>query len=323
MKVGSFPILFITSTRIGDAVLSSGLIRKLADEMPDARFTIAAGPLAAPLFENTPRLDALIVMEKRRHGGHWFDLWRKTRKCSWGLVVDLRGSLLSGLLKRRKRAVRYAGAGTEHKVHEAGRLLGLDLEPPPPFLYIDDQRRRRAVELTAGAGPILAMGSASNWIGKVWPIERFANAANRLLRPDGPMAGGRLMMLGGPDDVRAVDELRRVVPKDRLIDLVGQVDVLTAAACLARAGLFIGNDSGLMHLAAAAGIPTLGLFGPSDERLYGPWGDYARSLRGPRTFEQFKALDPDLSQTVRHMSDLSVDSVVEVATALLHDYHHD
>jgi ADP-heptose:LPS heptosyltransferase len=323
MSARAFPILFITSTRIGDAVLSSGLIKRLADEMPAARFTIVAGPLAAPLFENTPNLDALIVLEKHRFAGHWIALWRQVRKKHWGLIVDLRGSMISGWLKRQKRAVhRRAVESGLHKVVEAARLLGLDAVPPPPFLYVDPPRAERALELTAGAGPILAMGPAANWIGKVWPIERFANTANRLLGPDGPMSGGRLMILGGPDDVRAVDELKRVMPRDRLIDLTGQVDLLTAYACLAHARLFIGNDSGLMHLAAAAQCPTLGLFGPSDERLYGPWGPQTRALRGPRDFEQFKALDPTLSQTIRHMSDLSVDSVVEAATALLQESEH-
>ena len=115
----------------------------------------------------------------------------------------------------------------------------------------------------------------------------------------------------------SLDELRRVLPKERIIDLVGQVDLLTAYAALGHARLFIGNDSGLMHLAAAAETPTLGLFGPSDERLYGPWGKHARALRGPRSFEQFKAVDPNLNQTIRHMSDLPVVAVVEAATALL------
>ena len=77
MARGSFPILFITATRIGDAVLSSGLVRRLADEIPNARFTIVAGPAAAPLFADVPNLDRVIVFEKAKNGRHWFDLWRK------------------------------------------------------------------------------------------------------------------------------------------------------------------------------------------------------------------------------------------------------
>ena len=130
------------------------------------------------------------------------------------------------------------------------------------------------------------------------------------------------MILGGPDDVRTVEELKRSLTKGRVIDLTGQVDLLTAYACLSHARLYIGNDSGLMHLAAAAGTPTLALFGPSDERLYGPWGAHVRALRGPRSFEQFKQIDPDLSQSIRHMSDLPVDSVVEAARVLLQESDH-
>ena len=92
MAHGAFPILFITATRIGDAVLSSGLIKRLLDEIPNARFTIVAGKAAAPLFSETPRLDRIIVMEKDRNGGHWFKLWREVRHRKWGLIVDLRSA---------------------------------------------------------------------------------------------------------------------------------------------------------------------------------------------------------------------------------------
>ncbi len=59
-------ILFVTATRIGDAVLSTGLLSYLVDRFPGARLTIAAGPIAAPLFEAVPRLERLIIVEKRR-----------------------------------------------------------------------------------------------------------------------------------------------------------------------------------------------------------------------------------------------------------------
>ncbi|HWU12794.1 MAG TPA: glycosyltransferase family 9 protein, partial [Caulobacter sp.] len=122
---------------------------------------------------------------------------------------------------------------------------------------------------------------------------------------------------GGPGDGRMVEELRMASARGRYVDLTGKVDLLTAYAALKRADLFIGNDSGLMHIAAAAGVPTIGLFGPSDERRYGPWGPLTKAVRGPRSFEQFLAVDPDLSQAIRHMSDLPVTTVVKAAKALL------
>jgi ADP-heptose:LPS heptosyltransferase len=134
-----------------------------------------------------------------------------------------------------------------------------------------------------------------------------------------PFEKGRLLILGGPDDRRSAEPLRRSLPRERWIDLTGQADLLTSYACLKRARLFVGNDSGLMHMAAAAGTPTLGLFGPSDDRLYAPWGEHARVARGPRPFEQIKAKDPDLNQPVCHMLDLKVEQVLDEARALFED----
>ncbi len=312
-----FPILFITSSRIGDAVLSSGLIKALADEVPNARFTIVAGPLTAPLFAHAPRLDRVITMEKRAFGGHWWGLWRRLRHRRWGLIVDLRGSAISNVLLRQKRAVHKSGGPIEHKVIEAARLLKLEADPPAPTLHTDAETEARAAALTRGEGPILAIGPATNWVGKTWPAERFAQTARALLGPGGPLEGGRLMLLGGADDRAAGAAVRGAVAKDRLIDLTGRIDLLTAFAVLKHARLYIGGDSGLMHLAAAAGTPTLGLFGPSDERLYAPWGTATRVVRGPRSFEDIRQRDPHLDHAVCHMMDLSVPRVVAAAKALI------
>jgi ADP-heptose:LPS heptosyltransferase len=318
MTQRAFPILFITATRIGDAVLSSGLIKMLADQIPNARFTIVAGPLAAPLFAHAPGLDRVIVMEKGKGKAHWFKLWSQVRHKKWGLVVDLRGSGTALFLRREKRAIWKKTPGeVVHKVVDAARTLKLEGDPPPPHLYITPEVQALADELLGDGGPILAMGPASNWIGKIWPIERFIQTAAQLLDRDGPMAGGRLLILGGPEDSRMVEELRMATARGRCVDLTGKVDLLTAYACLKRARLFIGNDSGLMHIAAAAGTPTIGLFGPSDERRYGPWGENTLAVRGPRGFDQFLAVDPDLSQAIRHMSDLPVATVVKAAKDLL------
>ena len=314
---GSFPILFITATRIGDAVLSSGLVKRLSDEIPQARFTIVAGPAAAPLFLDVPHLDEIIVFEKSKDGGHWFKLWRQVRAAQWGLVVDMRGSAISGFLKRKRRAVFKRGSGPPvHKVIEAAQVLRMGDDPPAPYLYTSQETEDAAVDLTAGKGPILALAPSANWVGKTWPLERFAQVAIQLI-DQGPLAGGRLMVLGGPEDAHVVQALRHVVPKERFIDLVGKVDLLTTFACLKHARLFVGNDSGLMHLAATAGAPTVGLFGPSDERLYAPWGENTRVVRGPREFSQIVAVDPSFQQAICHMMDLPVDTVVAAAKDLL------
>lgn len=319
MAIRRFPILFITSSRLGDAVLSSGLIKALSDEVEDARFTIVASTLTAPLFEHVPGLSKVIVMEKRPLAAHWYDLWRQARRQHWGLIVDTRGSAISGFLRRSRRAVHAPGNTPVHKVIEAARLLKQDETPPAPYIYVSDAERARAEQITAGDGPILAVAPAANWVGKMWPMEHFAQVARTLLGTGGELAGGRLMVMGGPGDRVVAAPLLNAVPKDRRIDLIDREPLLVSYAALAKARLFIGGDSGLMHLAAAAGAPTLGLFGPSDERLYAPWGEQARTVRSARTFEEIKVRDTRLNHPVCHMMDLRVSAVVVAARKLIAD----
>jgi len=314
-----FPILYIAPSRIGDAVLSSGLIKALIEEVPHARFTIVSSALAAPLFAEVPGLGQLVVMEKRPFGAHWYSLWKRARSRRWGLIVDLRGSRISGFLMRQRRAVHKPGGPVVHKVVEAARLLKLEDQPPAPTIYTSKATEAKADAITRGEGPILAIGPATNWVGKTWPAERYTQVARALLGPGGPLTGGRLMILGGPDDKAASMAVRGAVPKERLIDLTGKADLLTAYAALKQARIYIGGDSGLMHLAAAADVPTLGLFGPSDERLYSPWGTNTRTIRGPRNFEDIRARDPQLNHAVCHMMDLTVPRVVTAAKALIAD----
>ena len=317
MAAQRFPILFITASRIGDAVLSSGLIRALSREIEGARFTIVASALTAPLFAEVPGLARIIVMEKKPLGGHWLSLWNQVRDQKWGLVVDLRGSGIAGMLHPLRRAVHKPGGPVVHKVIEAARLLKLDDDPPAPFLYTNGGTEARAMALTAGEGPILAIAPAAQWVGKTGPAERFGLAARALLGPGGPLAGGRLMVLGGPEDREIAQSLRAASPRDRYIDLVGRESLLVCYAALKHARLFIGCDSGLMHMAAAAGAPTLGLFGPSDERLYAPWGLKTRTVRGARTFAEIRTQDPQLNQAICHMMELRVEAVTTAARQLL------
>jgi ADP-heptose:LPS heptosyltransferase len=317
MTRAAFPILYIAPSRIGDAVLASGLVRTLVDQVPKARFTFVGSALTAPLFAETPGVERTIVMEKQPLAGHWLELWREVREVKWGLVVDLRGSILSGLLRRSRRAVYAKPATPAHKVVEAARLLRLEGEPPAPYLYVSDETQARSDLLTAGSGPILAIAPAAGWGGKAWPAERFAAVARTLLAPGGSLAGGRLMVLGAWRDRELAHSAAAAAPSERRIDLVGVDDLLVCYGALKHARLFIGNDSGIMHLAAAAGAPTLGLFGPSDETLYRPWGKRAASVRGPRSFADFLAIDPKLDHAVCHMTDLATAKVIQAAEALI------
>jgi ADP-heptose:LPS heptosyltransferase len=315
---GPFPILFITSNSLHEAVLTSGLIKRLYDEIDYARFTIAGGPEVEPLFREMPRCDGFIPVGKLPWGLHWLRLWVQVRGRPWGLVADTRGSRIARFLTAKKRAVLPQPSGKPlHLVQETSKILKLEDEPPAPFLFTSEETERRAETLLGQGPPILALGPGAEWVGKTWPAERFSQIAARLLGPDGQLEGGRLLIFGSEADREAAHTVRSSVPRERVIDLTGKTDLLTAYACLKRVRLFIGNDTPLMHLAAAAGAPAIGLFGPSDDRRFGPWGAKAKALRGPRSYEDFLRLDPRLDQAINHMLDLPVETVLKAAVKLI------
>src|SRR3546814_12884151 len=98
-------LLFITATRIGDAVLSTGLLGRLIEEHPGIRVTVAVGRLSAPLFAAVPGLERIVVIDKQSWNRHWLRLWRRTAFSRWDLVVDLRGSAISCLVPALRRVL--------------------------------------------------------------------------------------------------------------------------------------------------------------------------------------------------------------------------
>ncbi len=307
-------ILFVTATRIGDAVLSTGLLDHLIARHPGARLTVAAGPVAAPLFAAVPGLERTITVEKRPLSAHWLTLWSAVASRRWDIVVDLRGSALAWLLSARRRYVMAKGDGREHRVRQLARLFALD-PPPSPRLWLAPAHEHSAEALVPAGPPVLAIGPAANWRGKQWRAERFAALAQCLTAPDGPLPGARVAVFAAAHERPQAEPLLAAIAPGRAIDLIG-VDLLTAAAALRRSAMFIGNDTGLMHIAAASGTPTLGLFGPSPIDQYAPWGERTATVRTEAAWQAQFAQDFDHRTTDTLMDTLSVETAVAAAKSL-------
>ena len=311
---GRFPILYIAEADAEEAVLSSGALAHLVEAIPHATFTVVGSPASAPLFADLPRLERLIVLD-RDGRWDWIALWNQVRETNWGLVVDMRGSTLSGKLRRQKRAVKSKTLPDVHLVEQAARVLQLDEIPAPKLFVGRDAQEAADALIPPGTGPILAIGPGVDWIGKRWPSERFTKVAASLLGEGGPMAGGRLMLVGRTEDRDAAHTIRFAVSRDRVIEAQGKLDLLETAAVLRHARLFIGGDSIWTQLAVAAGVPAVGVFGPSDEALRRPWTGVA--VRGPRSLQEFIDMDPRLNQHIQHMMDLPYERVLKASKKLL------
>jgi lipopolysaccharide heptosyltransferase III len=297
-------ILFIASSRIGDAVLSTGLLDHLIRRHPQARITVVCGPISAGVFTRMPRLDRLVVIEKHRYDLHWLRLWAMAVRTRWDLVVDIRGSALAWFLLARRRAAMRIRPG--HKIAQLAKTLRLD-PPPLPVTWTEAADRARAAVLLPPGPPVIALAPTANWTGKVWPPERFAELFRRLAAGSigsligSPLGPARAAIFAGPGEREQALAAPLLAALPEAIDLSGRLSLPEAAACLARAALFVGNDSGLMHIAAAAGTPTVGLFGPTPADEYGPAGRAAVAVRSP---------------TMR-MEDLPVEAAAAAALGLL------
>jgi heptosyltransferase III len=310
-------ILFITSTRIGDAVLSTGLLDHIARTYPEARVTIVCGPLVTSLFEGYTHLEKLIKLRKQKHNKHWARLWKKVIGTRWDMVVDLRNSAVSRLIFAKKRYIFTSTIDKNlHKAEQNAAVMKLDYVPSPR-LWFTEAQKTAAAELVPDGGSVLGIGPSANWAAKTWPPQRFIDVMYALTGPNGILPGARIAVFGAPSEEIAAHQVLYAAPEERQIDVVAKGDPGTAAAALARCDFYIGNDSGLMHCAAASGVPTLGLFGPSYPHLYRPWGPKAAYVATPESFDQLIAYEGYSAKTAPClMESLSADEVTRAAQSL-------
>lgn len=162
--------------------------------------------------------------------------------------------------------------------------LGINYSPQPTTysLPLPLKQQKQAEELmtklqipTSKRLLGLHPGSAPNFLWKRWPLKRFSELAKHCIARN-----YHVLIFGGPDEARLKNKLKQWLGNDATVI---EADLLTTAAVAQHCQLFISNDSGLMHISAATDVPTLGLFGPTDEHQTGPRGKHSWSLRAPGT----------------------------------------
>ena len=308
-------ILFVTSTRIGDAILSTGLLEYLRTKNTSINVTIACGPSAAPLFYDFPGLNQIIVLDKMIWSLHWLRLWFLTIRTHWDIVIDLRNAPITYLLRRNKRYVLPRGQKQSRRVEQISSVLNLKTVVAPK-IWTSEYYDNLAKELLPAGKRILAIGPTANWQAKTWRSEYFSELIERLTSPSGILSNSFVLLLGRDDERPMIQRLLNSIPDERLVDLIGRVDLLTAYACLKRSAFYIGNDSGLMHLAAASDTPTLGLFGPTQEELYAPWGKNTAIVRTSIPYQEIFPKNFEHKTSESLMDSLTVDMVYAAAQDL-------
>lgn len=331
-------ILVLRLYFVGDVLLATPVLEALKRRFPAARLTVLVKQRAVEVLEGNPHVDEVMVYDavKHYHSPRWvLRLARELRQRHFSLAVDLTGDHRSswllfasdpgfrvglnhaglGFLLDRRIDYRSKGHVVDHLLTSV-EPLGARSSDATPRIYLSESERAEAETLLAGAGfapgtEVLALSPGANWRFRRWRPERFGELAARAAE----RTGVRSVVLGSADDAGLAGAVV-AASSGAAVSLAGRTNLRGLAAVAGRARVFVGNDSGPMHVAASVGTPVVGLFGPNTPERFGPRGAPSRILR--RDFEcspcsQRECVRPDEAC----MDAISVEEVMDATEQLL------
>ena len=256
--------------------MTTPVMTALHKKYPLAVMDIVTDARASEIFSHCPYKGDIFLKNKQAGWHGTLALVRTLRRKRYDLVVDLRTDGLTLLLRARRRLTRRGSkAAGQHAVQRhfavIGEREGITALPPTCLWLSQPEQAFAHRQLAALPGERwLALGPGARWAPKRWPAAAFRALVERL-----QAEFDAVVLLGGMEDADSCQQIagQRALP---CLNLAGKTSLLQAAAVLQRAALFVGNDSGLGHLAAACNTPTLTVFGPGDPARYHPWQPRAR-----------------------------------------------
>ncbi|MFY9270200.1 MAG: lipopolysaccharide heptosyltransferase II [Candidatus Manganitrophaceae bacterium] len=339
-------ILLRAPNWIGDAVMAIPAISTLRACFPESRITLLAKPPVAALFEHHPDIDRLLIYESSgRHAGlgGFFRLVRTVREGRFDLAFLLQNAFEAALIAAAAgipERVGYAADGRrflltkalskkEAPLHQREaylRLIGLVRKAPSedgrseegdrfqvsesaPYLVITEKEQEAAADLLLAEGvvrwePVIGINpGAAYGSAKRWAPERFAAVADRLAE----QYRAKIVLFGGPGEVSIAEEIQRNMASPAVV-LAGKMSVRMMMALIARCRLFITNDSGPMHVAAALGVPLVAVFGPTNPDATGPAGKENRIVQNKVDCAPCRHRECPIDH--RCMEGISVDAVI-------------
>jgi heptosyltransferase-3 len=273
-------LLFVSLSNIGDAVLTTPALEALHQRFPNHVIDLVCDQRSAQIFEYCPYRGEVFIKDKRSGWRSLIGLIKDLRQRRYLVMVDLRTDGLTYLLRGKRRLTRRGidriglHAVEQHYGVVAPLLNGGEI--PDTRVWLSDEERRAAAGWLGDlpSGRWLGLGPGANFPGKIWPAAHFRDLVEMLRDRFAGVA-----ILGGVDDSAVGPALAEQLDVPSIM-LCGRTTLLQAAAVLECMTAFVGNDSGLGHIASAVGTPTLTLFGIGHPERYRPWGQRAAYLVG-------------------------------------------
>ncbi|MBU0480670.1 MAG: lipopolysaccharide heptosyltransferase II [Proteobacteria bacterium] len=295
-------ILIRSTNWIGDAIMTTPAVRTIRENYPEAMISILAYPWVADIFRNCPHVDEVIIFDKKGVHQGLQGLWRlagELRSRRFDLAILLQNAfeaafitLLAGIPARagyirdgRRLLLNYPVAIRPevrklHQVHYYQWLcrdLGMTAGPDELFLQVSSEAAQWAADFVAGAGtrPVIGLNpGAAYGPAKCWPVERYGELAAVLTEKYNAV----IPVFGTGADQTTAETIRSFAP-EHVIDLAGKTSLGEAMALIASCDVFVTNDSGLMHVAAAQKTPLVAIFGSTDPVATGPFAEDVLIIR--------------------------------------------
>ena len=304
-------ILVRATNWVGDAVMSLPALRAIRARWPEAEIAVLARPWVADLYRDQECADRLLVYDSGgRHGGVFGRerLIRELRAERFDVAVLLQNAFEAAWLAWRARIPERIGYARDRRSWLLTRAVAVpqrdELHRHESYYYLEflrrvgwihrlpavdaimlrvsDDARRRAEErlVASGARPgvtriALAPGAAYG-SAKCWLPERYAALADSLIGA----GDADVIIFGAPQEREMAERIARSMER-RAINLAGATSIGELPALLRACRLFVGNDSGAMHVAAAVGLPVVGIFGPTDPEATRPATPLFTLIREP------------------------------------------
>lgn len=299
-------ILVLRYRFIGDTILTVPFLRNLRYAEPDAWIAWVVAPGSAEVVSGIPYVDELIywdpvTIHADSKGTHRtlsakLDYIITLRKTEYDKVYVLKRSLSSAIMAFLSGAKERIGFDTEgrgflltkkipyrHDRHEVQNFLdilridGVPVEDDYLESWESPEEGADAEKLLSETGvssedKLLVIHPFASMLGKCWAMENYAVLAMMMVN-----AGYRPAIVGAPADQKILESYLYLFPKET-INLVGRCRLRVTMALLRRSQIYVGNDSGVMHLAAAVGLPLVAIFGPTSPERFGPWGNRVKVL---------------------------------------------
>jgi len=306
MHTGRIRRLLVRSTNwIGDAVMTTPAVRSIRRNFPGARITLLAKPWVLPVFAHSPHVDGFLVYDVQgRHrglAGRW-RLVNDIRRGRFDAVILLQNAFEAALITAAAGIPVRIGFDTDGRAllltHPVRRPVGIRQRHQTDYylqilrgvgLVAGDSRlelplaeadRQQAARRLADEGldpnlPLVGLNpSATFGPAKQWPEERYAALGDWIA----DRYRARILIFGGPGDASLGRRIADVM-RTRPVNLAGRTDLAEAMALIGMLDLFVTNDSGLMHVAAALDVPLVAIFGSTNPVATGPWGSRSRVVR--------------------------------------------